>query len=428
VLKIFSAKSQGLLFGFIAFCCLLETLCFTYLLSYPEIRQVNTVFYFVSGLAICILCLWFSTQPKHKNEIAATKPNKQLVILKSALALGYFIFIVALLISYGNRLFPTNPIQERYADMLPVIKTACERWMHGEEVYKPIGEIWQGIEISYLPAMWMPFAPSIWLNVDMRWTSLFLTAICIGALLILLARAKNKKFFSAFPVFVLLIFLLVKYYTWEEHNLYKLTQEWVPATWYLLLFIALMFENDWLIGSTIALCCLSRFSIVPFLPFYFLWLVFNKNYKGILKQGAAILIWSLVIFIIPFFIKQPMYFLEIPFKYLGNVEKYWQINHYNLLNNRGLGLAFVTGYEGRTLLAWLSNILLLLVGLGWLIASFSLLRKNGIHKKNIWVMAGFKLSLLVFYNFISMPYLYLFVVPTLVSYPLLLAVLRETDF
>jgi DMSO/TMAO reductase YedYZ heme-binding membrane subunit len=48
--------------------------------------------------------------------------------------------------------------------------------------------------------------------------------------------------------------------------------------------------------------------------------------------------------------------------------------------------------------------------------------------KEIWLMAGFKMALLLFYNLISMPFSYLFVIPTIISYPLLLAIITKTDF
>src|ERR1035437_5321069 len=57
------------------------------------------------------------------------------------------------------------------ADMLPIIRVMNQRFISGQwyHIYDPIPEIWNGIRPIYLPAMWLPFVPSIIFKFDMRW-------------------------------------------------------------------------------------------------------------------------------------------------------------------------------------------------------------------------------------------------------------------
>ncbi len=132
------------------------------------------------------------------------------------------------------------------------------------------------------------------------------------------------------------------------------------------------------------------------------------------------------LFIIPFFIEQPMFFLGIPAGYEGAIDKFWRLNQYSLLGKRNLGLAFVFGYDWRNLMGIIGKVLMIIVPGIWIGAYLFLKRKHNI-KTGIWAMAGLKLLLVIFYNFISMPFLYIFLVPTLVSYPLLLGIIKDSE-
>jgi len=311
--------------------------------------------------------------------------------------------------------------------MLPLIRAACQRWLNHERVYTPVQEVWGGESIPYLPAMWMPFVPSVLLGIDMRWTCIAATVASVLVLLVVLIRRRPSGVgMVTLPVFAGL-FLLIKFWTWEDSGLFELSEEAVPAFYFVMLFIGIMYEMDWLTGTMLALCTLSRFSLLPFVPFFFLWLLINGSTKRAIKIGLIYAGLVLVLFALPFFIQQPKYFLAIPGSYMKHLDSYWQQRQYTLLGSRDLGMAYVFGYEYRGLMATISSVLLVLVPVAWL-GGYVIIKKRLPVRENIWAMAGLKLTLLVFYNFISLPFLYIFVVPTLISYPLLLAVCTERKF
>lgn len=401
-------------------------LCFTYLQMYTEWGAFTSILYFISGLGICVTAMVFAVKG-HKifQPVPATK-NIAALIIKIVAATSFLIFISILLLQFGNHVFAVSPIDYRVADMLPLLQTACQRWLNHQPVYTPVNEVWGGENIPYLPAMWMPFAPALLCNIDIRWTSLILTSITAVILLAGLMRIKGKSLMVLAPVFLLSIFMMVKFYTWEEGGLFGLSEEAIPTFYYILLFGALMYENDWFIGIALTLCTLSRFSLLPFIPFFFLWLLIAGRAKRAFKIGAVYGVLMCAIFIIPFFIQQPEYFLNIPGNYTKHLESFWAAYGHNLVGNRGLGLAYVFGYGYHQLMATISVILLILIPAIWL-ALFVILKKRYTIYENIWAIAGLKLTLVVFYNFISMPFLYIFEVPTLVSLVLLLAIARETE-
>ncbi len=158
----------------IAALAIVETLCFTYLRKFDDLRVFNAVLYFVCGLGICVFSL-LSAVKTTQETTTCTKLKPFAMGIKYVGIIAFFIFICFLFIDYGNRIFEKHPISYLEADMLTLIKIACERLIHGQEVYKPVKEVWGGELIPYLPAMWSPFLPSVLMDIDIRWTSLILS-------------------------------------------------------------------------------------------------------------------------------------------------------------------------------------------------------------------------------------------------------------
>src|ERR1700724_3026404 len=88
------------------------------------------------------------------------------------------------------------PMDPDYADMLPIIKVMNERFLHGDwkHVYDSIPEIWNGIRPIYLPAMWLPYAPAIALQVDIRWVTVVTVLLSFFIILFLIRIRKNGIF------------------------------------------------------------------------------------------------------------------------------------------------------------------------------------------------------------------------------------------
>jgi len=167
------------------------------------------------------------------------------------------------------------PMNYHDADMLPIMKIMNQRLINGQRlhVYDTIPEIWNGIQPVYLPAMWMPFGIPVALHADLRWV----TAVCliiVSGIFIFLFKPDNKKgFFITLTAFALLWWLLSQE---DASGLIPYTEEGVIILYYALLTIALLNKNIWLTGISIALCVLSRYALIGFLPPFILIMLLEK--------------------------------------------------------------------------------------------------------------------------------------------------------
>ncbi len=417
------------LIAILAVLCVIETLSFTYFKILPAFAETNAVVYLLSGIGIAVLAMVYSFY----NHARPTIKEHRYLLPQVALAIAVLIYLGVLYAQFGTHTYPIFPISYKQGDMLPLIQCACKRFVEFKDVYQhPINEpgFWPNSYIPYLPAMWLTFVPAYVLQADIRWTTLVANLLIYGITFFYIVRLPVKKAAMALPVFTLLFFLNTRYFTWEDKSYYfALTQEAAPAFFYFLLFIALMLRKGWLAATALALCTLSRYSVVIFVPVYFLFLLIDKDYKEALRFVGIYLGIIAFIFIFPFFLKRPQYFLEITQKYQSFEASFWYGRIEGATPNGSLGIAYAIGYNVPMLKLMKPTMLALVAAFSaaWLGIYYFYKERLGANKE-IWLMAGFKMALLLFYNLISMPFSYLFVIPTIISYPLLLAVITKTDF
>lgn len=424
-----SRTSNIRILALLSLLCLVETLSLTYFKLAPAFAQSNALVYFFSGLGIVALALIFSFRPTTHNNATANKG----LLPKALLATVALVYLSILCVDYSIRIYPKIPIDYKIADMLPLIKRACQHFVEGKDVYQnPINApgFWANSYIPYLPAMWLPFVPAYALGVDIRWTLLVVSILSYVCLFYFVTKLPLLKAVLTTVLLFILLFVYTRFFTWEDKSLlFSATQEAVPAFFYLLLFIALMVRKGWLVAVALALCTLSRYSVVLFVPVYFLFLLIDKDYKGSILFVSIYLGVIAVLFIFPFFIQRPQYFLEITQKYQGFEASFWYGRIDGAKPDGSLGIAYAIGYNVPLLKLMKPTMLALLAAFSaaWL-GAYYFYRDRILANKEIWLMAGFKLVLLLFYNLISMPFQYLFIVPTIISYPLLLAIIAKTDF
>src|SRR5580700_10636427 len=105
--------------------CLIETLCATYLLNVPGAAGFFSILYFAAGLGIGLILLFL---PAIKRLNAAWQKNSRPELLVK----GLLVASMACFLIYGSRaLLIENPLDYKAADMLPVIKTMDQRFLHG---------------------------------------------------------------------------------------------------------------------------------------------------------------------------------------------------------------------------------------------------------------------------------------------------------
>lgn len=302
------------------------------------------------------------------------------------------------------------PIDPDYADMLPVIKVMNERLLHGDwkHIYDPIPEIWNGTRPIYLPAMWLPYLPAMVWHIDMRWITVGSVLASFTVVLYGIKFRKNGYFGLGQILLVAVLFWWI-FARNDVHGLVSMSEEGVVILYFVLLTAAIGTENAFFMGITAALCLLSRYSMIGWLiPCLVLWLS-KKEFRKALIFSATGLGCLLLGFVIPFGYPVIVQMITLPGNYVAFAKHVWELTPEVYWVN--LGMAKFFGASGMTALH--RTLVITSFGLPLLFTFFCILQKKWkLHNINL---ACFKLSLLVFYQFIDVPYGYLFYTGSFVS-------------
>lgn len=381
----------------ILFFALLQVLCSTYFLQIENFYWLNSILFLIAGFGISFCLLKVPEFKIDRKNIL----NKQLLI-------KILIVILLLPVSYqlARQIMDSTPLQFESADMLPIMKTMSQRFLNGEwkEVYKPIPEIWNGIQPIYLPAMWLPFSASVIFHFDMRWITV--CGIWLSVLMCIFPLWKQR--FSAIIFSAAILILLTSLHFDEENNVIRFTEEGVVFFYYSLMVVAIISRSAWLIGISAALYLLSRYSIVGWIPFAALYFILTKQYKFLLKAITAGLAVILILVILPFGFKPLLLQLQVQQHYISHAQRVWHDNpefYY-----QSLGMAKFFGPSHIQLLHYF-----LLTGTFLLPLAFLLWKRKKLLTEPNILLVGFQLGITFFYNFLDVSYSYLYYTPVFVS-------------
>ncbi|HLK28130.1 MAG TPA: hypothetical protein VKT28_06085 [Puia sp.] len=389
----------------------IETLCITWLMKFEDLAAITSVVYFFSGIAIAKIILFL---PKPAKPIISFD-NKSEKIFKV-----FLITITCFLICFFSiSIMKDNPFDYHNADMLPVIKTMDQRFLNGQwrHVYDNVPEIWGGSQPIYLPAMWLPFAPAVALNIDVRWMTVF-CLIIVFAVSVLLISFKQK-----YSYFILVIAAMLLWWLLSEddtHGLIGLSEEGVIILYYFLLVLALVSENIFFISILACFCVLSRYALIGWVPAFFIYLLLNKKNKQAIIFSSIGVLFFLFFFIIPFGWNAFMQLIKLPSQYVDFSKRVWQDSPETFTDYIGFAKFF-----GANKMNQLHQ---LLISLSFIVPTAFILIYHLLKKKmnfsNI-PLAALKISIVIFYNFIDVPYMYLFFTSSFVSLAMVAIFIRN---
>jgi len=373
--------------------------------------QTNSILYFICGLLIAIL-------PLLKIQPTPFKGENQRILLDLA-RLFYvttFIFLAPYVYEWALALFLRFEVHYKVADMLPVIKIMVERWLNGERIYELI-HFWEGTEPIYLPAMWLPYIPTLFGGVDMRWTSII--ALWIGVSLLFFIGKKGafnfKWFLIAIPLFLLINGVLHK-----KTVLIYLSEEPIVIAYYLFLAYALAKNRPYVIGVALSLCLMSRFALAFWFFMYIAYLCLFQKRKFVLKVSGTVGSICLVLLLATEAFWQLDVILSLPKIYLDHLmENEWKFTG---LSTTNLGLIKFFPFESIPFVNRLFFIFNLAIPVVCLLGYWAF--KNKINQP-FFAICSLKLCLVFFYNFLIMPFSYLFYTSTFLSIAILSWYLKE---
>jgi hypothetical protein len=389
----------------------METLSSTWCLKIHGWTPLFSILYLLSGLAIAITLLRL---PELRVPALGRRPWRSPAIQRSAILIG----LTALaLYSWCLYWFDELPIDITNADMLPIIRVMCQRFLAGEHshVYDPILSIWHGTQPIYLPAMWLPYVPAVALGMDMRWIAVAGLLFAFSAFIVLYKPSTTRSsFFLGVLAFLLFWWIVAD----NTPGIVSVSEEGVVIGYYVLLVLALISGKPWLTGIAISLCMLSRYALVGWIPAYVLWLILEKRNKQLSILCLTGIVSFVLIFLVPVGWVTFTRLAHLPGNYIAFAARVWKDSPD--VFSTAPGLAWFFGRNGSAIL----HGLLILFSFSLPIAfTVTALRRR---RTNI-PLAALKLSLVVFYCFIDVPYLYLFYTSSLVSLVILALAIRRPE-
>jgi hypothetical protein len=386
---------------------LVETVCVTYALLIPALSPVTSILYFISGLLIAIFILLL---PKAKQSFSIKENAHHLSTLSFRIVA--VIIMCTEMIHFCKKWIDDAPMNYHDADMLPIMKIMSQRFLSGQfsHVYDIIPEIWNGIHPVYLPAMWMPFSIAVAGNFDLRWITTF-CLILVFTIFIFVFHPSHQKKVS--PFILLCAFLFFWWIsTSEAQGLIPYTEEGLVIFYYVLLTLALLNGNIWFLGISIAFCALSRYALIGWLIPLGLLLLYEKKFSAIGKLLVTGFICFFLLMILPFGWTPFATLLSLPGQYINFASRVWHDSPEFF--SSGLGFAKFFGASRIELQHKILLTLSFIVPLVFAGIAVWLRDKKNYQINNI-SLATLKISLVVFYNFIDVPYLYLFYTSSFVS-------------
>ncbi len=266
---------------------------------------------------------------------------------------------------------------------------------------------------------WLPYVPAERLHFDYRWVAVGIFYLASVLLLWRCGRRSPIRSLTAALLLICLGSMLLKHNT----GVLNMTVELMVAGYYILLIMSISGRNPWLRGSAIALCLMSRYSLVLWLPLWAAveWLALDRKnfYRSALT--AAVLISG--IYVIPFlshdwgaFMRGYHYYTEAALGEWSRLEANGVPYHLN----QGVGFArlFYLKLWHYTVPDRLHSLqkahLAICVGSTLLMGGAYYLLRKRLHPR-IFLLASFKIYLSLFLAFIQVPYIYLMITAVAVS-------------
>jgi len=331
-----------------------------------------------------------------------------------------------------------RPINFNDSDIIAQVLAPSQSLLKGEWPYQDVVLPTYTMHNTYLPMQWLPFVIPVAFNFDPRWLPVFAWSIAILIFYGTLVRKISFSSFITIPAIVLVIYLsLYGIHSFMKYNSFdfQVSVELLPAAYYLILIVALLSGNSWLIGVSLGTCLMSRFSIILLVPFL-AWYIWRRyGLKKWIQAAVATVFFCTIVFVLPFMTRDT----QLPFKIVGNYNSgafnEWHTHSWQEPGAephqlaRGLGLAIFVKkmyeYDIREGINHLKNgsiITCLCIGL-FLIYLFER-NRNSIHA-DWFLLGGIKLYFSFFYALVLIPYPYLFLLPMTITIAILAKALSQ---
>ncbi len=338
-----------------------------------------------------------------------------------------YLTCIAIVLLFGHTFYElitsvikTTPIDVNYSDIIPTIQQQVDRFIHGQKVYQTIQFDKYSYPSGYLPANWFPFCLAALLQIDFRYIPflVFYISLFIG---IIFYRDKINNGLSLL-LFMLIPFSLI-WFLLHNKLIVAYSVELIVASYYLLFILFINKKNNILLGLCIALCLLSRYTLLLYLPLYFFILFIDKEFKAIKQIAFSSILFLSLFYILPFFIADPLVIIKGFLSYSDSGIGEWNhLNEYTGLPEhltQGAGFAYlfylIKGVSIAEKIKYMQLFLVFILLAFMFLMGYIYYKKHTQFKTATFLLGSFKLYLCIFFSFIHVPYIYLYTTSILVT-------------
>lgn len=419
-------RNKNTLVYLISFAALLEVAMMTFLKkSFGPF--VSPFFLLLGGLTVGIGCLLYF----YKTTIVLPNlppNNRQKAIGSIAFLVGFTSCV--LLLAKEVIAFPIDYYDPKGSDVIPQIGIMVTRFLNGEFPYQWITE-WtfnHHLYPTYLPMQWGPFTIAEIAGLDFRYFAFGIWSLSMLLFSLKITRWGLSNFqlaaLTLLPFLFMTLFLL-----FDKEGIFKYAIETLISGYYIFLALSLLGPSNIAKGLSLVACLLSRYSVVLWVPLLFLVTLVREGWKSIWTLVIVLALGFIFIYAIPFLSQDPYIYINgYNYHTDGAIQAWkpmdWQAEGeppFQIYKGLGFGAFFHKFYPGDLadkvnayrLLHFLASSICVVV------LALIFLRYRDHFDKRIFLLGSLKIYLVVFYNFIQIPFSYLFLVPVFVSIPIL---------
>jgi hypothetical protein len=214
--------------------------------------------------------------------------------------------LLSVLISYEEfrKLCVKYNEPEKWSDVITQARVLYDRFTQNEFPYTPIDIVGSHIlQPVYMPMHWLPVSITDFLQIDIRWAGFIVLAIVASLFGWLLALQKGP-FLLRLTILLLPSIALWGFILGAPADI-LVSFDIVIAAYYLLLAYGLAMRQLWVVTLGIILCLLSRYTLLFWLPLFALLFFMEFRLKKSLLVCGGVLTAVLLLFVIPFYLRDP---------------------------------------------------------------------------------------------------------------------------
>jgi len=378
-----------------------------------------------------------------------TRTDESALRWKNVFSVNLLIALLAIIVGVwyaGSALvqvFREIPEINNYSDILPGKREFVRRFLHGETVYVPVQFDSYALQLTFLPFRWLPFVIAEMMKFDYRWIPFagFIVGILCWIFSNSIIGSKSAYWETALKIF--LPFVALNMFVVHEGINFALAVELLILGYHFILARFLFHKNPWVVGLSLVLCLLSRYSIILWLAVPAFWLILEKRHV-FLGKVMLITIGGIFLFYLLPFCRHDLgkHFLTATQYYIDACRGCWNVDTWlppgSLPNLIGKGEGFqywsyVFGPTDVDARYRLNNNLGLLICTATVIISCWVLYRHIKTKNDPIAIQGLlfgslKVYMMFFIGFILCPFSYLFIVPFFMLLPLFYSISFKSAF